>query len=71
MRKFIVLFAVAASLSLAACHNQQKTEEQIDAANQTAADSLLNSALADTTAKDNLAVDSVATDSLAIKNQKK
>jgi len=67
MRKFIVLFVVATSLSFAACNNQQKTEEQIDSLNQSAADSLLNAALADTTATDNVAVDTVATDSVVVK----
>ena len=71
MRKFIVLFVVATSLSFAACNNQQKTEEQIDSLNQSAADSLLNAALADTSATDNVAVDSVATDSVVVDSSKK
>ncbi len=62
MRKFIALFVITTSLAFAACSNQPKTEEQIDAANQSAADSLLNEALADTTVKDNVAVDSLAVD---------
>ncbi|HTN20888.1 MAG TPA: hypothetical protein VL125_10450 [Pelobium sp.] len=66
MRKFIVLFVVATSLSFAACNNQQKTEEQIDSLNQSAADSLLNAALADTTVKDNVAVDSLSADTTHI-----
>ncbi len=63
MRKFIALFVVATSLSFAACNNQQKSEEQIDSLNQSAADSLLNEALADTTVTDNVAVDSVVVES--------
>ncbi|HET8830193.1 MAG TPA: hypothetical protein VFM79_12680 [Pelobium sp.] len=62
MRKFIALFAIASSLAFAACNNQQKTEEEIDSLNQSAADSLLNEALTDTTALDNVAVDSLAVD---------
>lgn len=62
MRKFIALFAIAGSLAFVACNNQQKSEEQIDSLNQSAADSLLNDALADTTALDNVAVDSLAVD---------
>ncbi|HEX7366793.1 MAG TPA: hypothetical protein VF273_06845 [Pelobium sp.] len=62
MKKFIALFAIAGSLAVVACNNQQKTEEQIDSLNQSAADSLLNEALADTTAVDNVAVDSSAVD---------
>ena len=62
MRKFIALFVITTSLAFAACNNQPKTEEQIDAANQSAADSLLNAALADTTALENVAVDSLAVD---------
>ncbi len=60
MRKFIALFAIAGSLAFAACNNEQKSEEQIDSLNQSAADSLLNEALTDTTALDNVAVDSLA-----------
>ena len=62
MRKFIALFAITTCLAFAACNSQTKTEEQIDAANQSAADSLLNEALTDTTVKDNVAVDSLAVD---------
>ena len=62
MRKFIALFVVATSLTFAACNNQQKSEEQIDSLNQSAADSLLNEALADTAVTDNVAVDSVVVD---------
>jgi len=62
MKKFIALFAVATSLTFVACNNQQKTEQQIDSLNQSAADSLLNVALADTTVTDNVAVDSVVVD---------
>lgn len=58
MRKFIILFVITTSLAFAACNSQQKSEEQIDSLNKTAADSLLNEALSDTTAKDNVAVDS-------------
>ena len=62
MKKFIALFLVATSVTFAACNNQQKTEAQIDSLNQSAADSLLNAALADTTVTDNVAVDSVVVD---------
>jgi len=62
MKKFIALFIVATSLTFAACNNQQKTEAEIDSLNQSAADSLLNAALADTTVTDNVAVDSVVVD---------
>ncbi|WP_017257086.1 hypothetical protein [Pedobacter arcticus] len=62
MRKFIALFAIAGSLAFAACNNQTKTEEQIDAANQSAADSLLNEALTDTTVKSNGVADSLMAD---------
>ena len=62
MRKFIVLFAVAGSLAFVACNNQTKTEEQIDSANQAAADSLLNEALTDTTVKTEGTVDSLMAD---------
>lgn len=62
MRKFIALFVITTSLAFAACNNQPKTEEQVDAANQSAADSLLNAALADTAVVDNVAVDSLAAD---------
>lgn len=68
MRKFIALFVVATSLSFVACNNQQKSEEQIDSLNQTAADSLLNEALADTSLTDNLAVDSATVDASAVDN---
>ena len=71
MRKFIALFVVATSLSFAACNNQQKTEELIDSLNQSAADSLLNEALADTTVTDNLAVDSLETDTMLVDSLKK
>lgn len=62
MRKFIALFAIAGSLVFTACNNQQKTEEQIDSLNESAADSLLNEALSDTAVVDNVAVDSLAVD---------
>ncbi|WP_442794593.1 hypothetical protein [Pelobium manganitolerans] len=67
MKKLIFLLTIGTSLTFVACNNQQKTDEQIDSINQSAADSLLNEALADTTATDNVAVDSTVVDTLAPK----
>ena len=64
MRKFTTLFILAVALGFTACNSNQKSEEEIDSLNQTAADSLLNAALEDTTVTDNVVVDSLAVDTL-------
>ncbi len=59
MRKFVALSVIAISLGFAACNSDKKTEQEIDSLNQSAADSLLNAALADSTVLDSAATDSI------------
>ncbi|MBK0384414.1 hypothetical protein I5M32_15710 [Pedobacter sp. SD-b] len=59
MKKLATLSLLGIALGFAACNNNSKSEKEIDSLNQSAADSLLNSALNDTNAVDNVRTDSV------------
>lgn len=67
MKRYIPFLVLGLALSFTACSsNEKKSDKEIDSLNKAAADSLLNSALADS-----VSVDSVQKDSLAIDSTKK
>ncbi|WP_026905455.1 hypothetical protein [Pedobacter glucosidilyticus] len=61
MKKLFWVLTLVIGFAGAACHQEVKTDEQIDSLNQAKADSLLQDALKDSLAQDNVATDSVAT----------